>query len=175
MDPLTGKARQNLLIQQRVLPRHQRMRLFAHQSEYLMRQHARWIKTAGIEFDLLLDPRDTNREELVQVTAVNAKKFQTLKRRGFLIFGLRKDAPVEFNLANLSIEELTGSPGIGHAVSEYIQCSHFKLPCYLTLFGKRYIATRLFRTASEEICLELFGQIFARLDVRQIQMILVDQ
>src|SRR5690349_2480069 len=128
MDSLIGKAGQNLLVQQRILPRHQHMGLLAHQSEYLMRQHASWIKTAGIEFNLLLDPRDTNLEELVQVTADNAKKLQALKKRGIRIFSLGKYPPVEFNLANLSIEELTGSSGIGHAVSEYIQCNHFKLP-----------------------------------------------
>src|SRR5688572_18843447 len=117
MDPFACEAGQNLLVQQRVLPRHQRMRLFAHQSEYLMRQHASRIKTGGIEFYLLLEPRNANLEELVQVTTDDAKKLQPLKKRRIRIFGLGKYPPVEFNLTNLSIQELMGSFGISHATS----------------------------------------------------------
>ena len=47
-----------------------------------MRQHAGRIKTAGIEFDLLLQPRYANLEELVQVTADDTKKLQPLKKWG---------------------------------------------------------------------------------------------
>ena len=80
---------------------------------------ATWRKTASgsmpsgpargrAELDLLLQARDADLEELVEVRRDDAEEAQPLEQRHRLVLGLREHAAVEFERLQLAVEEMLG-------------------------------------------------------------------
>jgi hypothetical protein len=105
-DALQGERRQHHLVEQAVLLRDQRVRLAAHGFQHLGRGAGVGRRLGQAELDRLLQPRDADLEELVEVRGDDGDEAQALEQRHRLVRGLREHAPVEREQAELAVEEL---------------------------------------------------------------------
>ena len=104
-DALGLHGRQDLVVEQRVLPRHQLMDGALHVVEGLIRGHAVRANQVGRLALLLLEAGNPDLEELVQVGAEDAHVAQTLQQGSRGTFRHRQHAFVEFEQRQLSIQQ----------------------------------------------------------------------
>ncbi len=108
------QRRQHLLVQDPVLPRDQRPRLVAHPRDEVARLGKRDARRRDLRAELLLDARDADLEELVQVAADDAQEAQPLEQRHLGVLGQREHAPVEVEQRELAVDGR--GDGRGHDV-----------------------------------------------------------
>ena len=107
-DSLGSELGQDLVVEQRVLFVDQRVRLVADQRVGGTRRQAVGGDRDRVELELLLEPGDTDLEELVEIAAHDAQETQPLEQRRMRILGLRQHAAVERQDAELAVEEILG-------------------------------------------------------------------
>ncbi len=119
-DAGAGERRQQVLVPQAVLGGYQLVRDARYVFEHARRQLAVRAGDVGADFDLRLEARHPDLEELVQVAADDAQEAQALQQRHAEVSGLRQDAPVELEQTELAIEVVLrkgtlrhGRPGSG--------------------------------------------------------------
>jgi hypothetical protein len=74
--------------------------------ESLGRAHPVGGDVAGLALDLLFDPGDANLEKLVEVRAEDGQEFDALDQRLGGVLRFFQDAPVEFEPAQLAVNEI---------------------------------------------------------------------
>jgi hypothetical protein len=106
-DALLRERGKDLLVEEPVLLLDDALRARGHLAKDVERRHA--VGPDGRhrrELDLLLQARDADLEELVQVRRDDAEEFQPLQDRDALVLGLREDAAVELESLQLPVEEM---------------------------------------------------------------------
>ena len=96
----------DLLVQQAVLALDDALRPRRDLAEDLERGEAVGTARRRPQLDLLLQARDADLEELVQVRGDDAKELEALEQRHRAVVGLREHAAVELEGLQLAIEEM---------------------------------------------------------------------
>ena len=107
-DVLGSKGRQDHLIEQPVLFADQRMGLARDAAKGLERRQAVGAASVAAELDLLLDARDPDLKELVEIGGNDAEETQSLQQRYPLVGHLSQYAPVEGQGRQLAVDEVFG-------------------------------------------------------------------
>ncbi len=115
MDALLGQLGDDVLVEELVLAGHQCMGGFRYGAKLLARRHAVGRALRGVGADLLLEAGDPHLEKLVHVAGEDAEKFQPLQQGHAGIVGLRQYAALEFENAELTVDEGVGAGG-GHGL-----------------------------------------------------------
>ncbi len=105
-DPLAVQVRDQHFVEQAVLFRDQLVGAGADKRVDL--PHVQSVRAGGrrrLQLDLLLQAGNADFEELVQVAAENTEEAQSLQQRDVLILGLGEHAPLELQLAGLTVQE----------------------------------------------------------------------
>jgi hypothetical protein len=103
---LLRKLRKNLLVEQPILLRDQRMGTLADQGKYLGRRRLSGNRYLIAQPDALLQLGDADLEELVQVARQDAQETQPLQDRNPPVLGLGEHPLVERQNGELAREEL---------------------------------------------------------------------
>ena len=104
-DALRCQCRENIVVQQHILMRHQTMRLLCHQPEGLFRRFPIRSAVAGPKFNLLFQSGHPNLEKLIKVGGHDGQEPETFQRWNVAVFCLREDAPVEGQQLNLAVQK----------------------------------------------------------------------
>ncbi len=105
-DLLLGERRDHLLVEEAVLLLDDPLGARGHLAENRERLHAVGPARGGTQLDLLLQARDADLEELVQVRRDDAEELEAFEDGNGLVFSLRQHAPVEFEGLQFPIEEV---------------------------------------------------------------------
>ncbi len=109
MNPVRGQLGNDVLVEEFVLPRHQRMGGFRYRAVLLDWRHAIGRALGGLGANLLLQPGHAHLEELVQVAGKDADKLQPLQQGHLGIVGLRQHAALKFEDAEFTVDEGVGA------------------------------------------------------------------
>ena len=105
-DLLLRERGEDLVVQQPVLLLDDALHLRRDLPERLQRREPVRSRRDRAHLDLLLQPRDADLEELVQVGGDDAQEAQALEQRHRAVLGLREDAAIEFEDLQLAVEEV---------------------------------------------------------------------
>ena len=108
-DILPRQIRQDALVEQGVLPRHQGMRLQRDGLEGQPRGQAVRPGHAAAVLDLFLQAGDADFEEFIQIAGDDAQEFKPLQHRHARILGLRQHARIEGQQRQLAIRIKLGA------------------------------------------------------------------
>ncbi len=103
-----GEPRQNLLAQAARLLRDEREQPRADLSQLIDLPHAVGRELFRHDGRRLLQPRDADHEELVEILGEDGEELQAFEQRLRRVERLFEHAPVELDLAELAVEELHG-------------------------------------------------------------------
>src|SRR5262249_26563663 len=128
-DAFARQRRQQYLVQQPVLLGYERMRLRGYEREYFT--GAAPVRSGFLdpELDLLLQSRNANLEEFIQVRRDDAKKAHALEKRNRVVRGEREHPAIEGEQPELSVEKMRGRKGsLGHRPMRAARVKLFILP-----------------------------------------------
>ena len=109
LDGITSVKREDITIaDQEAVRLLQLVRFRTDLLQLLARAQAVGADNAGIQPDIFFQEGDPDFEEFIQVAAEYAQEFESLQQRQALVFGLRQDAPVEFQERQFTIEIMYG-------------------------------------------------------------------
>ena len=108
-DVFTVQRGQQLFVPAAVLQGDQFAGALAAGGEGLGRRHVVGTNHARLAFDLLLEPGDTDFEELVQVGAEDREELHPFEQRLKRVEGFLQHAVVELQPAQLSVQEVLGA------------------------------------------------------------------
>jgi hypothetical protein len=114
LDSRPCQPRFQLVQQAPVLVGHHLMRPLADGFQLLGGRHPGGVAFRAPLLAQHLQPADADHDEFVQVRAGDGQEFQTLQQRQPLVRRFVQDALVEFEPAELAIEEFGGGEGFGH-------------------------------------------------------------
>ena len=103
-DAGLGQRRQHLVVEHAVLLGDQRARFLAHAGEEIARLGDRQPGRRHLRAQLLLDARDPDLEELVEIAADDAQEAQALEQRNIRVLRERQHAPVEVEQRQFAVD-----------------------------------------------------------------------
>ena len=106
LDALLRQGGNEFFVEQLVLPGDELVRRRVQTLEDLRGLQAVRPGREATQLGLLFQPRNADLEELIQVAADDAQVSQPLQQRNRRVFRLRQDATVEFEQAELAVQEI---------------------------------------------------------------------